>query len=101
MARVLVIDDQELIRHALAEALRDEGFATLEAGNGHAAERAFAEFKPDLVVLDVTLPDVDGFELARGLGRSGHNTPVIFLSDRHATEDKVAALALADDYVTK
>jgi two-component system OmpR family response regulator len=99
-ARVLVVDDEPSITDAVATALRYEGFETREAASGGAVEPALEEFRPDLVVLDVMLPDLDGLSVARRL-RDGRRTPVIFLTARDATEDKLAGLALADDYVTK
>jgi two-component system OmpR family response regulator len=100
-ARVLVVDDEPSITDAVATALRYEGFETMEVGAGRAAERAIDEFRPDLVVLDVMLPDLDGFAIARRLRDGNHHIPVIFLTAKDATEDKVAGLAIADDYVTK
>jgi two-component system, OmpR family, response regulator len=99
--RVLVVDDQAVVRSALAGALRSAGFATQEAGTGRSAQLAIEKFRPDLVVLDVRLPDLDSFEIARRLRVRRPFTSVIFTSERGATEDKVAGLALGDDYVTK
>jgi two-component system OmpR family response regulator len=74
---------------------------TTEAGTGRAAVKEIDEFRPDLIILDVMLPDQDGIELARRL-RDGHSrTPIIFLTARDATEDKLAGLAVGDDYLTK
>src|SRR3954453_2981859 len=100
-ARVLVVDDEPSITDAVATALRYEGFETMEVGAGRAAELAIDEFRPDLIVLDVMLPDLDGFEIARRLRDGRHRTPVIFLTAKDATEDKLAGLAIGDDYVTK
>ena len=100
-ARILVVDDEQSITDAVATALRYEGFETREVAAGRAAEQAIDEFRPDLVVLDVMLPDLDGFAIARRLREGNHRVPVIFLTAKDATEDKVAGLALADDYVTK
>jgi two-component system OmpR family response regulator len=99
--RVLVVDDEPSITDAVATALRYEGFDTREVGNGRAAERAIDDYRPDLIVLDVMLPDLDGMEIARRLRDGRHRTPVIFLTARDAHEDKLAGLALGDDYVTK
>ena len=99
--RVLVVDDEPSITDAVATALRYEGYETMEVGAGRAAETAIDEFRPDLIVLDVMLPDLDGFAIARRLRDGNHRVPVIFLTAKDATEDKVAGLALADDYVTK
>jgi two-component system OmpR family response regulator len=101
VAKVLVVDDEPSITDAVATALRYEGFETMEVGAGRAAEQAIDDFRPDLIVLDVMLPDLDGFAIARRLRDGNHRVPVIFLTAKDATEDKVAGLALADDYVTK
>jgi two-component system, OmpR family, response regulator len=99
--RVLVVDDEPSITDAVATAFRYEGFETTEAGTGRAAVKEIDEFRPDLIILDVMLPDQDGIELARRL-RDGHSrTPIIFLTARDATEDKLAGLAVGDDYLTK
>jgi two-component system OmpR family response regulator len=100
-ARVLVVDDETSITDAVSTALRYEGFETREVATGRAAEQAIDEFRPDLIVLDVMLPDLDGFEIAQRLRDGRHRTPVIFLTARDATEDKLAGLAVGDDYVTK
>ncbi len=99
--RILVVDDESSITDAVATALRYEGYETMEVGAGRAAEQAIDTFRPDLIVLDVMLPDLDGFAIARRLREGNHRIPVIFLTAKDATEDKVAGLAIADDYVTK
>jgi two-component system OmpR family response regulator len=99
---VLVVDDEASIADLVATALRYEGFDTLTAGDGHAALAAVESFRPDLVVLDIMLPDLDGFEVHRRLADRGVHVPVLFLTARDATEDKVRGLTIgADDYVTK
>ena len=100
--RVLVVDDETAIADLVSTALRYEGFETATAGDGRAALEAVESFRPDLVVLDVMLPDLDGFEVQRRLGDRGVRVPVLFLTARDATEDKVRGLTLGgDDYVTK
>jgi two-component system OmpR family response regulator len=99
--RVLVVDDEPSITDAVATALRYEGFDAREAATARAARSAIDAFEPHLIVLDVMLPDRDGLTLARGLRDDGNRTPVIFLTARDAQEDKLAGLAVADDYVTK
>jgi two-component system OmpR family response regulator len=100
--RVLVVDDQESITDLISTALRYEGFTVKTAATGRAATAAVADFRPHLVILDVMLPDYDGFEVHRRLTRDGMDTPVLFLTARDATEDKVRGLTMgADDYVTK
>jgi two-component system OmpR family response regulator len=98
-ARVLVVDDEESISRLVSTVLRYEGFAVETAASGRDAIAAVTEFAPDLVVLDVMLPDLDGFEVHRRLGGT---VPVIFLTARGTTEDLVHGLTLgADDYVPK
>ncbi len=98
---MLVVDDEPSITDAVATALRYEGFSTHEAATARAAKAAIGEFQPDLIVLDVMLPDRDGLTLAQSLRDDGDRTPVIFLTAKDAQEDKLAGLAVADDYVTK
>ena len=86
----------------LEAALRHNGFDVTSAANGRSALDAVASAKPDLVVLDVMLPDLDGFEVCRRLRADGVRTPVLFLTARDATEDKVRGLTLGgDDYLVK
>ena len=102
-ARVLVVDDEESIVQLLCTALRYEGFATASAASGREALTQAAEFRPDLVLLDVMLPDIDGFEVHRRLsGASAGRLPVVFLTARRDTDDRVRGLTIgADDYVVK
>jgi len=99
---VLVVDDEPNIVDVIAMALRFQGFAVESAGTGADALAAVAAFRPDLIVLDVMLPDMEGFEVARRLGTGAARVPIVFLTARDATEDKVRGLTLGgDDYVTK
>jgi two-component system OmpR family response regulator len=100
--RVLVVDDEPNITDLVALALRYEGFSVETAATGRAALAAAARFKPALVILDVMLPDIDGLEVLRRLGNGSRRVPIIFLTARDATEDKVHGLTVGgDDYVTK
>ena len=100
--RVLVVDDEPNIADVISMALRYQGFAVETAGDGKAALKSVSDFRPHLIVLDVMLPDMEGFEVARRLGAQRTNVPIIFLTARDATEDKVRGLTLGgDDYVTK
>jgi two-component system, OmpR family, response regulator len=100
--RVLVVDDDQNIADVLSMALRYEGFAVEEAANGRTALKGAEEFHPHLIILDVMLPDLDGFEVARRLGERRAGIPILFLTARDTTEDKVRGLTLGgDDYVTK
>lgn len=100
--RVLVVDDEAPIREFVETALRYEGFDVACAATGREALRAAESFDPALIVLDVMLPDHDGFEVTRRLRRHGLAMPVVFLTARDATADAVAGLALGgDDYITK
>ncbi|WP_262287432.1 response regulator [Micromonospora sp. MA102] len=101
MTRILVVDDEPQILRALRINLRARGYDVAVADSGAAALKAAAGHPPDLVVLDLGLPDLDGTEVIRGL-RGWTGVPIIVLSGRAGSEDKVAALdAGADDYVTK
>src|SRR5512132_2652446 len=99
--RVLVVDDENAIRRYLRTALTAQGFAVYEAANGQETLNAVIEHRPDVIILDLGLPDFDGIEVTRRL-REWSNTPIIILSVREAEQDKIAALdAGADDYLTK
>jgi two-component system, OmpR family, response regulator len=101
-ARVLVVDDEESITDLVGTALRYVGFEVAVASSGRQALAAAATFRPELIVLDIMLPDLDGFEVTRRLRADGLRVPVVFLTARDATEDKVAGLTVGgDDYVTK
>ena len=102
MTRVLVVDDEPSIVDAVATALRYEGYDVLTATTGRAGLSTAQNDQPDLIVLDVMLPDIDGFEITRRLRADGLQTPVLFLTARDALEDKVQGFSVgADDYVTK
>jgi two-component system OmpR family response regulator len=100
--RVLIVDDEENIRYLLSAALHHAGFDVAESADGREALAHLRPFRPDVVLLDVMLPDLDGFEVCRRMRGEGDHTPVIFLTAHDATEDKVRGLTLGgDDYVTK
>jgi two-component system OmpR family response regulator len=101
-ARLLVVDDEPNILELLATSLRFAGFEVTTATNGREALTAARKTRPDLVVLDVMMPDMDGFAVVRRMRGEGATVPVLFLTARDATEDKVAGLTVGgDDYVTK
>lgn len=101
-ARVLVVDDQPNIVDMLATVLRFHGFEVSTAASTREALRAAAASRPDVVVLDVMLPDGDGFEVCRALRAEDHQVGVVFLTARDAPSDKIAGLTYGgDDYVTK
>ncbi|QTE29836.1 response regulator transcription factor [Pengzhenrongella sicca] len=101
-ARLVVVDDEPNIRELLATSLRFAGFEVHAAGDGASALRLVRQVDPDLVVLDVMLPDMDGFTLTRRLREKGQHVPVVFLTARDDTSDKVTGLTVGgDDYVTK
>jgi two-component system, OmpR family, response regulator len=100
--RVLVVDDEPNIADVITMALRFQGFTVETAGDGAGALRAVETFKPDLIVLDIMLPDMEGFDVAQRLGAQRTHVPIIFLTARDATEDKIRGLTMGgDDYVTK
>src|SRR5690606_19269899 len=101
-ATLLVVEDDENICELLATSLRYAGFAVHAVGSGDEALRAVARHRPDLVVLDVNLPDFDGFEVVRRLRSGSDHTPVLFLTARDDTADTVTGLSAGgDDYITK
>ncbi|WP_328470239.1 response regulator transcription factor [Actinoplanes sp. NBC_00393] len=101
-ARVLVVDDEPNISALLSATLRLVAFDVRVAESGHAALVALQDFEPDLIVLDVMMPGMDGFEVARRLRAAGHRVPILFLTARDAVEDRIHGLSAgADDYVTK
>ncbi len=100
-ARLLIVDDEPNIRDLLSVSLRFAGFEVLTASDGREAVRVAERVRPDLMVLDVMLPDMDGFTVSSRVRASGRRIPVVFLTARGTTEDKVTGLALGDDYVTK
>jgi two-component system, OmpR family, response regulator len=100
--RVLVVDDEPNISALLSATLRLIDFDVRAAGGGNEALLAAAEFDPDLVVLDVMLPDLDGFQVAQRLRAAGRPVPVLFLTARDSVEDRISGLTVGgDDYVTK
>ena len=100
--RLLVVDDEIFLRDAVAASLRFLGFEVATAENGTETLRLARSGRFDLLVLDVMLPDVDGFEVVRRLRRDGSKVPVIFLTARDTRADKVTGLTLGgDDYLTK
>jgi len=100
--RLLLVDDEENLRSMLEAALRHTGFEVHPVASGRQALDAIDTVKPDLVVLDVMLPDLDGFEVCQRLRSSGNRTPVLFLTARDATDDKVRGLTMGgDDYLAK
>ena len=100
--RVLVVDDEPNIVDVISMALRFQGFTVESAGTGTDALNQVAAFRPDLIVLDVMLPDMEGFDVAKRLGAARSRVPIIFLTARDATDDKIRGLTLGgDDYVTK
>ena len=101
-AKLLVVDDEPNIRELLSTSLRFAGFEVVAAANGREALEAAEAHNPDLAVLDVMLPDMDGFTVTRKLRATGRHFPVVFLTARDETEDKVTGLTVGgDDYVTK
>ncbi|MBA3524229.1 MAG: response regulator transcription factor [Geodermatophilaceae bacterium] len=100
--RILVVDDEPGIIDVLSASLRFVGFDVRTAESGREALSAAADFGPELLVLDVMLPDMDGFTVCRELRERGMHMPVVFLSARDRSEDKISGLSIGgDDYVTK
>ncbi|MEV5329139.1 response regulator transcription factor [Nonomuraea fastidiosa] len=101
-SRLLIVEDDPNILELLAASLRFAGFDVTTAKSGLDAVAAVQRHRPDLVVLDVMLPDLDGFEIVKRMRGGGMHTPVVFLTARDETEDKIRGLTIGgDDYVTK
>ena len=100
--RALVVDDEIMLAELLTMALRYDGWDVRSAASGTEAVRAARDFSPDVVLLDVMLPDIDGLEVLRRLRANDPDVPVLFLTARDAVEDRIAGItAGGDDYVTK
>ncbi|WP_395155544.1 response regulator transcription factor [Ilumatobacter sp.] len=100
--RLLIVDDEENLRSMLTAALSHHGFEVTAVEDGRAALSALPDVNPDLVVLDVMMPDLDGFEVCRRMRADGDRTPVVFLTARDDLHDKVRGLTLGgDDYLQK
>ena len=99
---VLIVEDDENIAELLMLYLEKEGYATVMAGDGGTALQKYREHKPALVLLDLMLPVMDGYEVCRSIRESGGTTPIIMLTAKGETVDKVSGLKMgADDYITK
>ena len=100
--RVVVVDDEATLSDLLSMALRYEGWDVKTAAEGRTAIQIIREFQPDVVVLDVMLPDIDGLQVLKRLRDDGQDTPILFLTAKDALDDRIAGLtAGGDDYVTK
>jgi two-component system, OmpR family, response regulator MprA len=100
--KILVVDDERAVRDSLRRALELEGYEIELAGDGREALAVLEQSQPDMLILDVLMPGVDGLEVCRRLRRAGNRLPVLMLTARDAVENRVAGLdAGADDYVTK
>jgi two-component system, OmpR family, response regulator len=96
-ARLLVVDDEPNIRELLSASLRYAGFDVVTASDGREAVQVAEQARPDLMLLDVMLPDMDGFAVASRLRAAGRRIPAVFLTARDATDDKIIGLSLGDD----
>ena len=102
MAEILIVDDERMIRAGLAQLLSGAGFAVREARNGKSALAAVAERRPDLVLLDVMMPGMDGFKVCESLLASDRDLPVLFLTAKDSESDQVRGLEVgADDFLSK
>jgi len=100
--RIMVVDDETSLTDLLRMALRYEGWEVRTAANGMSAVRLAKEFRPDAIVLDIMLPDIDGLEVLQRIRATGAEMPVLFLTAKDSLEDRIAGLtAGGDDYVTK
>ncbi|TAN24928.1 MAG: response regulator transcription factor [Actinomycetota bacterium] len=102
IGRVLVVDDETPITELVTMALRYEGYQMEQANSGREAIEKVTQFHPDILILDIMMPDLDGYEVARKLRQENQQVPIIFLTAKDSTEDKVRGLGIGgDDYVTK
>lgn len=102
IARVLVVDDEPNIADVISMALRYNDFEVATAADGNEALDRVGEFRPDLIVLDVMMPGLDGFQVAKRLSERSTDIPILFLTARDTTEDKIRGLTIGgDDYMTK
>ncbi|HEU0257122.1 MAG TPA: response regulator transcription factor [Microbacteriaceae bacterium] len=100
--RILIVDDEPNIRDLLTTSLRFAGFAVRAVANGAQTISAVLEEEPDLIILDVMLPDMNGFSVTKRLRGAGYTAPILFLTAKDDTEDKITGLTVGgDDYVTK
>lgn len=100
--RILIVDDEPSIRELLTTSLRFAGFGVRSVGNGAQTISAVLEEEPDLIILDVMLPDMNGFSVTKRLRSAGYTAPIIFLTAKDETQDKIEGLNVGgDDYVTK
>ena len=102
MTEILLVDDERSIRDSLSCQLREAGFTVRVAATGAAGVAAFGERRPDLVLLDVMMPGMDGYAVCEAMRCADRETPIVFLSALDAEEDQIRGLdAGADDYVSK
>ena len=102
MTEILLVDDERTIRDSLSRLLREAGFMVLIAANGAAGVETFHERRPDLVLLDVMMPGMDGYAVCEAMRSADRETPIVFLSALDAEDDQIRGLAAgADDYVSK
>jgi two-component system OmpR family response regulator len=100
--RILIVDDEPSIRDLLTTSLRFAGFGVRAVSNGAQTISAVLEEEPDLIILDVMLPDMNGFSVTKRLRSAGYTAPILFLTAKDDTEDKITGLTVGgDDYVTK
>ncbi|ROR66469.1 response regulator transcription factor [Agrococcus jenensis] len=100
--RALVVDDEVNLSELLRMALSNDGWEARTAGNGQEALNAVREFQPDIIVLDIMMPTIDGMEVLRRIRATGNDVPVLFLTAKDAVEDRIAGIEEGgDDYVTK
>ena len=102
MSRILVVEDDPAILRGLSDSLRRESYEVLTAADGESAQRLIKERNPDLIILDLMLPKLSGYEICRKMRSEGNNTPILMLTARGEEGDRVLGLDLgADDYVSK
>ena len=102
MTKILIIEDDRILQQGLAETLQFHGYKTFSAGDGLAGLKMYGQHHPDLIVLDIALPGVDGYEICKQVRRRDEKTPILMLTARDRENDKLLGFELgADDYLTK
>lgn len=102
MTEILLVDDERTIRNSLSQQLREAGFGVRVAATGAAGIAAFGERRPDLVLLDVMMPGMDGYSVCKAMRAVDRETPIVFLSALDTEDDQIRGLdAGADDYISK
>ena len=101
MKKILIVDDEPDILEFLGYNLKNAGYEVMQTNNGKSAIRIAKEYNPDLIILDVMLPEINGFDICESIRLENSKIPILFLTSKSSNEDKIKGLKIADDYLTK